>query len=291
MIKFKIADSHTDFLTALSTNEIIRYVSEIKQNNVKLVSCAVFTTDKNFNTEDIKKFLNLINKCKKKYKINLLLSIEDLGFVTDKAELKKIIDIRPMSVTLTWNYENQYVGGADSQNSITKLGNYYIKILEQNGILIDSAHLSRKAFYQLAKITKLPLYNSHSNIYSLKHHARNLTDKQIAMIVKSNGYLGVTFYDKFVANSKIFARDIAVQFDYLIKHFGYKNFGLGSDLFGIDNKNLPQDLHKYNEIKNLVLALKKMGYKNKIIKHLLYKNFYDFLYRVNKINKKTKTKH
>ena len=142
--------------------------------------------------------------------------------------------------------------------------------------------MSRKSFWDFCKITNLTIYNSHSNIYSLKYHKRNLTDKQIAKIVESNGYLGLTLYDKFISNSSITSKDIANQFDYLIKKFGYKNFGLGTDLYGIDNSHLPTDVNGYNQLYNLASALKLLGYNQTIISHILYKNFENFLKRIDK---------
>ena len=280
----KISDSHTDFLTELTSKQAKKYLNEIKQAGVKIVSCAVFTTNKGFGLLQIKKFKKLLQE--NSNSIILLLSIEDCSFVKNLIELNKLIKLKPFSVGLTWNFANQYAGGALSRQGLTKLGKQAISLIEQNKTLVDTAHLNRHSFYQFAKITKLPIYNSHSNIYNLKRHKRNLTDKQISLIVKSGGYLGLTLYKNFVTNKKFFAKQMALQFDYLIKKFGYKNFGLGTDFFGVEENYLPLDIKNYSQLKSLALELKKLGHSKQVIDCLFYKNFKDFLKRISILQSK-----
>lgn len=280
----RICDAHTDFLTEIKNNkEREEYVKSIK-NITEIISCAVFTTNSTISVKDVENFKIEIDKYNKKYKTNLMLSIEDLGFVKNVDELKQLIKLKPISVTLTWNYKNQFAGGTNSNCGISKFGKLAIKMLEENDILIDTAHLSKVAFNQFVKITTKPIYNSHSNIYRIYKHKRNLTDSQIQKIVDSNGFLGITFYKNFIASKNISCKDIANQFDYLIKKFGYKTFGLGTDLYGIDNESLPTDFKSYLDVKNLVKELKKLKYSNKIINAIIYKNYKKFI----KNNKKTR---
>lgn len=273
----KISDSHTDFLTAIeSIKQREQHVKQIKSFGAKTISCAVFTTEKQLDVKDIINYSDELERYKQKYNINLLLSIEDMGFSKDEKQLNQLIALKPFSVGLTWNYANQFGGGAYSKNGLSNLGKQYVKILEENNIWIDSAHMSRKSFYDFCKITRYPIYNSHSNIYTLKHHRRNLTDKQIDYIVKSNGYLGITLYDKFISNKNISSKDLANQFDYLIKRWGFKNFGLGTDFYGINKNNLPIDIQNYKQLNNLIIELSKLGYGKYIIDQIMFKNFETF---------------
>ncbi|MFQ6723831.1 MAG: dipeptidase [Clostridia bacterium] len=273
-----ISDSHNDFVTAMAVEDQKQYINSINNCGGCNVGCAVFT--ENMNISNIIECYKHIKDLQQYFYGNLIFSIEDLSCVKTLDELNSVIDLKPFSATLTWNYANQFAGGADSKQGLTPLGKLCIDILERNNILVDTAHLSRKAFYDLCKISKLPIYNSHSNIYTLKRHNRNLTDKQIEIIVKTGGYLGLTLYDKFISNNKISSKDIALQFDYLITRFGYKNFGLGTDFYGIDNTHLPIDIKAYQDIINLVKELKILGYNNNVVDSLLFKNFDNFVNRM-----------
>lgn len=273
----KICDAHTDFLTAIKSRiERETYVKQISKI-IDTISCAVFTTNSTISVKDVENFKNELIYYNKKYKTNLLLSIEDLGFVKSIEDLKELIKLKPVSVTLTWNEDNQFAGGAYSNKGLTKLGENVVELLEENNILIDTAHLSKRAFNDFCKITTKPIYNSHSNVFSLHKHKRNLTDKQIQKIVDSNGFLGITIYEKFISNQKVTCKDIANQFDYLIKKFGYKNFGLGTDLYGIEKQFLPTDLKSCFDIKNLIDELKKLNYSKTIINAIINKNYKNFL--------------
>lgn len=273
----KICDAHTDFLTEIKDKEKREdYVKSIC-GVVDVVSCAVFTTNSTISVNDVENFKLELDYYNKKYKTKLLLSIEDMGFIKNEQDLYKLIELKPISITLTWNNQNQFAGGADTNIGLTKLGIKTIKTLEANNVLIDTAHLSRKAFYEFAKITTKPIYNSHSNVNQLYNHKRNLTNNQIEKIVKSGGFLGLTFYKKFISSKNISLKDVAIQFDYLIKKFGYKNFGLGTDLFGIEQQFLPKDFKNYADINQLKKELKKLNYSNKVINAIIYKNYKNFL--------------
>lgn len=272
-----ICDSHTDFLTEISSQEErFNYVKSIKKY-VKTISSAVFTSKSDFTIKDVENFKNELDFYNKVFKTKFLFSIEDLGFVKTKKDFENLLKLKPFSITLTWNFKNQFAGGAHTNFGLTNLGKSAIKPMEENNILVDTAHLSKRAFYQIAKFSTKPIYNSHSNIFALHKHKRNLTDKQIQKIVDSDGFLGITIYDEFVAGRKIDAKDVALQFDYLIKKFGYKNFGFGSDLFGISSEHLPQNISGYKDFKKIAYELKCLGYKSKVIKSLMYKNFENFV--------------
>ena len=177
----KICDAHTDFLTEIKDREKREaYVKSIRKIS-GVISCAVFTTNSTISVKDVENFKSELDYYNKKYHTNFLLSIEDLGFIKSIKELYELIKLKPISVTLTWNEENQFAGGAHTNKGLTKFGLDVIKLLEEKDILIDTAHLSRKAFYEYCRITSKPIYNSHSNIYSLHKHKRNLTNKQISV--------------------------------------------------------------------------------------------------------------
>ena len=281
----KICDAHTDFLTTIKNQQTREeYVKSIKKI-AGVISCAVFTTNSTICLKDVENFKLELDYYNKKYHTKLLLSIEDLGFIKSIEELNELIKLKPISVTLTWNDENKFAGGAHTNKGLTKLGRKAINILEENNVLIDTAHLSRKAFNEFSKITTKPIYNSHANIDSLFKHKRNLTNNQIHKIVDSGGFVGLTFYEKFISHKKIKMRDIAHQFDYLIKKFGYKNFGLGTDVYGIEKECLPTDFHSYFDIKILVEELKKLNYSKKIINAIIYKNYKKFIKNIKKFIK------
>ena len=87
------------------------------------------------------------------------------------------------------------------------------------GMLIDVSHLNRKSFYDIAKVTKMPIVATHSCSDFICPHTRNLTDEQFKIIKNSGGCVGVNFYPPFLTN-----RD-KCGIDDIVKHID----DLGSD--------------------------------------------------------------
>ena len=269
-IIMKLCDAHNDFLTYFKTfKEKINYVKKLK--NIKYLCCAVFTTENNINISDLIKLKNELYILQTYTKTKLLFTIEDIGFVDNVEKLNQLIKLKPFAVTLCWNYKNKLCSGTLGKGGITKWGKFVVKVLENNNILIDTAHMNKQSFKNFVGVTTKPIFNSHSNIYSLHKHKRNLTNKQIKAIVDSGGYLGLTIYPNFISKKVVTSFDVAKQIDYLIKNLGYRNFGFGTDFFGVNI--LPQNINNYFNLNNVKNDLINMGYKNKIIKYIFYKNF------------------
>ena len=186
-MEIKITDSHTDLLTALNKNEQVSFFHNLPKY-VEVLNLAVFTTDNNFGIKELTKYKKQVENLQKHTKTRLLFSIEDIGSIKP-SDIDELIKLKPFCVSLTWNYKNRYAGGALSTGGLTKCGKEIIKKLEENNILIDTAHLNRKSFWQFVKITTKPILNTHCNINSIHKHPRNLTDKQI----KKYPYNKVTF--------------------------------------------------------------------------------------------------
>lgn len=277
-----ISDAHTDFITALkSTKEKEGYLNKIKRQRVDKVIAAVFTSQNNYTLNHIKQYKLEIEYLKTKCGVDLVFAVEDLGFITQD-KIKDFVILKPFSTTLTWNFKNKFAGGAKSDSGLTNYGRAIIKELEENNIFIDTAHLNRKSFNEFVKITTKPIFNSHSNIYALHKHHRNLTDNQIKKIVDSNGFLGLTIYDEFVAGRDVTSLDIANQIEYLINKFGSNNFGFGTDFYGIDNSHLPKDVKTYKELeRKITYHLKTKGFSKEIIDKIKYKNLNRFLQQKN----------
>lgn len=288
-----IADAHNDFLTAeKDKTKRAKLVEKFVSQGVEVLNCAVFTTEQNLNIADVEAFKKEVEEYNHKYNVDgkqicqFLLSIEDIGFVQSKEDLKRLIKLKPVSVTLTWNKNNQFAGGAQDGGGLTKLGKEMVLVLEENNILVDTAHLNKKSFWQFTKITNKPIYCSHANVYALHPHKRNLTNKQILAIKKSGGYLGLTIYQDFISNNKITSQDIANQFKYLCLNFGYKNFGFGTDFYGIAPRKLPQDITNYKDLKQVKNKLKTVDILATNSAYITHKNYIYFLSHLN-IDKRT----
>lgn len=105
---------------------------------------------------------------------------------------------------LTWNTSNAIGTSARDETErrraggLTEFGKDVVKRMNELGMLVDVSHLGETAFWDVVQITNSPIIASHSNVYSLAPHYRNLTDEQIKAIAKTGGYIGINFFNKFI---------------------------------------------------------------------------------------------
>ena len=274
----RIFDAHNDFLTEIKQAQTRKaYIKSLGKQKVKLFAVVW--------TSELFCHINKIFEYKKEVVNNkqIIFAIEDLGFINGSNYskcLKVIKGIKPFYCGLVWNNDNNLGGGCYGKRGLTYLGIKVIKELENNGIVIDTAHMNKKTFWDFTKITTKPLFNSHCNIKALNNHKRNLDGKQIEQIINSDGLVCLSFVKYFISKKKaVSVKDVALQIKYFVDSFGYKNLSIGSDFFG--TKELPIGLEKYLDFIGLKKELLSIGLTRKAVHCLFYKNLNDF-YKTNK---------
>lgn len=275
---FKIYDTHNDYVVKLNQKEIVPYIKRCKENGVINICSSFFSSE--MKESEIEERLN--NLAPLVSKENFFLHIEDMRWVKDEQKLQNLIKLKPFSCSLTWNYKNALAGGNKDTSGLTDWGEHCVNELIKNGIVVDVAHLNQESFYDVIKIVKNNIFCSHTGFAGVVNEKRNLTDEQINEIIKSNGFIGLFFFDKCVKknkNSEFTISDIVENIKYFTSRFGFDNLGLGTDFNGIDN--YPKNLSDYSDFENLFDALKNEGFTNEQIDKIFYKNFEDFLKRIN----------
>ena len=186
-------------------------------------------------------------------KDNFYLAIEDCTFV-DNSNISDLISLKPLYCGLTWNYSNAFAGGCFDDGGISSLGKSLVLNLEENGIIVDSAHLNRASFFDLVNISQKPIFNSHTACDALCSTPRNLTDEQIKLIAETNGFIGIYFVGQFLNSGKVSSIDVARHVFHILELVGDEFVGIGTDFNGTDD--LPVDIKGYNDIVNIFNHLK-----------------------------------
>jgi membrane dipeptidase len=119
---------------------------------------------------------------------------------------------------------------------------------------------------------------SHSCCKELNDHPRNLTDDQIKLIIKRNGFIGINFFPEFLVGKGNVATsdDIVNHIKHIFKLGGIDNVGLGSDFSGIEYT--PVDMTNCATFNVLYKKLKVNGFSEQELTKICYKNFYDFYF-------------
>ena len=267
---YKIFDLHNDyFLKIHSNNKKDKYV---QKGGVKNIVSAIWTSELSCeeSMREIEKARDYVNN-----KQELFLGVEDLHFL-NKNNLELFLKTKPIYAGLTWNTTNCIAGGVSESGGITSFGKNVIKVLEDFNIQIDTAHLNEESFSGVAKLTKKPLFCSHTAFFGLQPHVRNLKDYQLKMIVDSGGLVGLCLVSPFLCgNERANIKDFTSHIDYFACKFGVENLAIGTDFFG--TKHLPKNVTNYTQfLHNISVALERLGYTQKAINKIFYENANNF---------------
>ncbi len=115
-------------------------------------------------------------------------------------------------------------GGLNSEGKkgLTAFGKLVVQRMNQLGMLIDVSHAGEQTFRDVIKITTKPIIASHSSVYALTPHRRNLKDDQIKAIAKNGGVIQVNFNPGFIDSTFdkkeiAFFKEHAAEKDSLLK--------------------------------------------------------------------------
>jgi membrane dipeptidase len=109
-------------------------------------------------------------------------------------------------LTLTHNISPSWATSAADETTkpdlphkgLTEFGRQVVQRMNELGMLIDLSHAGEQTFWDVIMYTTKPVIASHSSVYSLVPHRRNLKDEQIKAIAKNGGVIQVNFNPGFI---------------------------------------------------------------------------------------------
>lgn len=165
-------------------------------------------------------------------KIALILAVEGAEAVGSSLEFFNLfykMGVRLLS--LTWNRRTMFadgVGESDTGGRLTSLGIEALAEMERIGMILDVSHISENGFWHIVEKANKPFIASHSSMYSLQKHPRNLRDEQVKAIAKSDGFIALNAFGAFLSDNPTIESMID-HVEHAIDLAGYKNVGFGFD--------------------------------------------------------------
>ncbi len=169
-----------------------------------------------------------LKKAIKEKKMATMLGVEGGHMIENDLNKLDVLYKRGMRyMTITWNnstdwatsaaYEaslNPSKGGASDTNrkiGLTEFGISVIKRMNELGIMVDVSHLGEQSFWDIIKVSTKPIIASHSCVWNLCPHRRNLKDDQIKAIAKTGGVVFLNFYAGFIDSTYELKRNSFIQ--------------------------------------------------------------------------------
>ncbi|HEX7057886.1 MAG TPA: dipeptidase [Bacilli bacterium] len=213
----------------------------------------------------------------KKGEIGALLSLEGVGGLEgDFAYLRTLYRLGLRVVGLTWNFANWAADGVREtrQGGLTQKGRALIAECERLQLIVDVSHLTERGFWEVAELNARPFIASHSNVYELCAHPRNLNERQIKEIIRRDGRIGLTFVPYFLHEShQATIGTLLLHLDHICAMGGEHHVGFGSDFDGITEWT--EGLRHAGDYQRLANALTKY-FNQEQVEAFLYGNWRRF---------------
>lgn len=154
-----------------------------------------------YSPEDLQKAVN-------EKKFAAMLGMEGGHMIENKLDnLDKLYARGVRYMTLTWNNSPSWATSALDETTkkdslphkgLTDFGKQIVKRMNDLGMIVDISHVGEQTFWDAINTSTKPVIASHSCVYNLCPHRRNLKDDQIKAIGKNGGVIQLNFYSGFV---------------------------------------------------------------------------------------------
>ncbi|MFY8129231.1 MAG: dipeptidase [Chitinophagaceae bacterium] len=153
-----------------------------------------------YNTKDV-------NKVVKQQKIACMIGVEGGHMIEDRLDyLDSLFKRGARYLTLTWNNSTSWATSAKDEvknpnlsfKGLTPFGKQIVQRMNALGMMVDLSHVGERTFYDAIETSTKPIIVSHSCVYKLCGHQRNLKDDQIKAVAKNGGVIHLNFYSGFL---------------------------------------------------------------------------------------------
>ncbi|MGA8164504.1 MAG: membrane dipeptidase [Waddliaceae bacterium] len=145
-------------------------------------------------------------------------------------------------ISLTWNTENRFGGGAETSVGLKDDGKRLLQLLHQKHIAVDLSHASDALAHDIFSYLEqqqlqIPVMASHSNFRSVSPHHRNLTDEIAKEIIRREGVIGLNFIQPFVGE----IGNVAKHLEHGLRLNGDKHLCFGADFYYEEDVKLSEE--------------------------------------------------
>lgn len=104
-------------------------------------------------------------------------------------------------LTLTWLNTNDFADSSDDTprwGGLNELGRRVVGEMDRLGMMIDCAHASEAAFFDVLAVTRNPVLISHSCVRALCDIPRNVSDAVLRALRRNGGVIGLNYFPGFL---------------------------------------------------------------------------------------------
>ena len=189
-------------------------------------------------------------------KISITLGVEGLHQVDlSLAVVRQYYALGVRYITLTHNCDNPFATAASSvtgglpDKGLSDYGRDCVKEMNRLGMMVDLSHVSHKTMLDVLEVTQAPVIFSHSSVYSLTKHERNVRDDVLKLVKDNGGVVCINFLPIFLqqpGHDEVTVEDAVDHIKHVVNLIGWDHVGFGSDFDGIPKGPVGlEDVSKY----------------------------------------------
>ena len=154
-------------------------------------------------------------------KIAAVAGVEGGHMIEDKLEYLDSLYLRGARyMTLTWNNSTSWATSAADESKgvmpfgskgLTDFGKDVVRRMNHLGMIVDLSHVGEQTFRDVINTSTKPVIASHSSVYNLCPHPRNLKDDQLKAIARNGGVIFVNFYSGFIDSNYMGRKEVFLQ--------------------------------------------------------------------------------
>ena len=144
-----------------------------------------------------------IERIHRKGKIASLIGIEGGHAINDSlAVLRRLYQLGARYMTLTHSKGVRWADSATDMvrhEGLSQFGERVIREMNRLGMMVDLSHVSVATMSDALAITEAPVIFSHSSVYQVVPHVRNVPDDILNLVAQNKGVVMVTFFPSYVS--------------------------------------------------------------------------------------------
>lgn len=166
-------------------------------------------------------------------RLGILIAVEGIHILdADIGNLRPLIDSGVRMISLTHGFDNEAAGSNTGRNQggLTDYGREVLRLMEDNNVILDLAHLSEQAAHQALDIVTAPVVFSHTGVRGTCDKDRNISDDIIRRTAENGGVIGVGLFTLVLCGDDLDA--IVRAMNHIRDLVGVEHIALGSDYDG-----------------------------------------------------------
>ncbi|KAL7046089.1 hypothetical protein ACKWTF_002472 [Chironomus riparius] len=194
-------------------------------------------------------------------KIASMIEIEGGHSIDSRLSVLRVfyeLGVRCMTIThncdTPWADNNLVDRNPDStKRNLTEWGRKVISEMNRLGMIADLSHVSEGVMADVIDASKAPVIFSHSSVFAIKNHTRNVKDHVLLKLKQNNGVIMINFYSGFIADENATIYDVVKHINHVRDLIGVDHVGIGADYDGVES--VPEgleDVSKYPALFDLL---------------------------------------